>query len=105
MREYAEDVTINEGTDAYGVTTDIRFQGRDMIVKKSFDAEPIIEQCKAERIATAGEKWGEMRKVGTIDAVSYGRIAAIKDTKERRQAIKDYFLAHQAFISFDRYLK
>ena len=102
---YSENVTVDEGTDAYGVNTKLHFQGDSLIVQKSFDPTPILEQCAAERAATAGERWGEMRKVGTIDPVAYAKLLSIKDTRERRKFIRNYFAQNTAFVSFDRYLK
>lgn len=102
---YSENVTVDEGTDDYGVTTKLHFEGDQMIVQKSFDAAPILEQCRADRIATAGERWGEMRKVGTIDPVTYAKLLTIKDNKERTKFIRNYFRQNTGFVSFERYLK
>jgi len=102
---YSENVTLDEGTDVQGVSTKLHFEGDQLIVQKSYDYAPIIEQCAAERNATAGERWGEMRKVGTIGPLEYAKLLSIKDPAERRKWIRNFFAQNTAFVSFDRYLK
>lgn len=104
-RGYSENVTIDEGTDAYGTNTKLHFEGDNVIVQRTFDAQPIVEACKAERIATEGQRWGEMRKVGTLPMVIYAQALTIRENKARRKFIKDWLTQNPAFITFDRYLK
>lgn len=103
--DYSQTTHIDEGTDAYGISTRISFEGDQMIVKKSWDGKGLAEQCKAERIATSGQRWGEMRKVASIGMVEYARLATVKDNKERLRLLRSYLSRNPDFITFDRYLK
>lgn len=103
--EPIESFKMDEGTDAYGVNTQVVFEGDQIVKKQSFDASPILEACKAERLATEGQRWGEMRKVATLPMAVYARFIAIKDIKDRRKAIKQWLIDNPAFITFDKYAK
>lgn len=102
---YSENVSLDEGVDAYGTRTKLHFEGESLIVQKTFDAQPLLDACAAERAATAGQRWGEMRKVGTIPMVVYAKAATIKDNKERIAYIRNWLAQNPAFKTFDRYLK
>lgn len=102
---FEENVTVDEGVNAYGIRTRLHFEGDSLITQRTYDAEPLLEACKAERVATAGERWGEMRKVGSIPMAEYAKFLAIRDNAERQKALKAYLAANPAFVTFDRYLK
>jgi len=102
---FSENVTIDEGTDAYGTRTQIKFEGDSLIVQKSFDGKGLADHCKAINNATAGQRWGEMRHVGTLPMAVYGKALAYKDNKERITFIKNWLQQNPHFITFDRYMK
>ena len=105
MSEFGENVSVSEGTDAYGTTTTLHIEQDALITQKTYDATPILEQCHAERIATDGQRWGELRKVGTLPMAEYAKAMRIRDNAERRKYIKNWLLANPYFISFERYAK
>ena len=105
MAEPIESFVLDEGVNEYGIHTQVSFEGDRVIKKQSFDAQPIIEACKAERIATADQRWGEMRKVGTIPMAIYTRYLTIKDPNERRIFLRKFLMENQAFVTFDKYVK
>lgn len=102
---FTENVSIDEGVGPTGIRTQIHLEGDEIILQKTFDAEPILKEAELARQQTAGQRWGEGRIVGTIDPVSYGRIIQIKDRAERDKAILDYFRERPQFIKFDGYYK
>ena len=102
---YSENVTVDEGTDEYGTNTKLHFEGDSLIVQKSFDAQPLLDQCAALRNATAGERWGEMRKVAEIPMAIYSQALLIRDNQERKKFIRRWLAENRGFITFDRYLK
>lgn len=104
-RGFSENVNIDEGVDAYGTRTQILFEGDDLIVKKSFDGKALADHCQEINKATAGEKWGEMRHVGTLPMAVYGKALAIKENKERMKFIKNWLRENPHFITFNRYMK
>ncbi len=103
--DYSESTTIDEGTDAYGTRTQIKFEGDQLIVQKSFDGKGLADHCKAINKATSGERWGEMRHVGTLPMAIYGKALGIKDNRERIKFIRNYLQQNPDFITFDRYMK
>lgn len=102
---FSENVTVDEGVDAYGTRTQLHFEGDSLIVQKSFDGTALAEQCKAINNATSGQKWGEMRHVGTLPMAVYGKALCIKDNRERIKFIKGWLQQNPHFITFDRYMK
>ena len=100
-----ESFELDEGYDASGVRTLVKFEGNQAVKVRSYDAEPLIEQCKAERIASAGMNWGEGRKVGSIPPHVYATFLQIKDQRERTKLIKNFLNINTHFVTFDRYLK
>lgn len=100
-----ESFKMDEGTDAYGVNTQVIFEGDQIVKKQSYDASPLLEACRAERIATDGQRWGEMRKVGTIPMAVYARLMAITDNQERKKQLRSWLLANPKFITFEKYAK
>lgn len=104
MAEPIESFVLDEGYDKYGIHTQVSFEGDRAIKKQTYDAEPLIEACKAERLATADQRWGEMRKVGSIPMAVYSRYLEIKDVQERRKFLRKWLHENQAFVTFDKYL-
>jgi hypothetical protein len=105
MNTPIESFKVDEGTDAYGVNTQVIFEGNQIVKKRSFDANPILEACKAERLATEGQRWGEMRKVGTIPMAKYVEFMAIPDQNERKKKVKSWLLQNEGFITFEKYAR
>lgn len=105
-RGLSESFKVDEGTNRHGIHTELIFQGDEVVQKQTFDASPILEAAKAERIATAGDRWGEMRKVGTIPIAIYNRIVATyKTQEERRAAVLQFLKGNENFVTFDKFLK
>lgn len=105
-RGLSESFKLDEGTNRHGIHTELIFQGDEVVQKQTFDASPILEAAKAERIATAGDRWGEMRKVGTIPIAIYNRIVATyKTQEERRAAVLQFLKGNEGFVTFDKFLK
>lgn len=102
----SESFKLDEGVNRHGIHTELIFQGDEVVQKQTFDASPILEAARAERIATAGERWGEMRKVGTIPMAIYNRIVTTYKTQdERRAAVLQFLKANENFVTFDKFLK
>ncbi len=100
-----ESFELDEGTDAYGTQTRVKFEGDQIVKVQTFDAEPIVEACKAERNETAGQRWGEMRKVGSIPMAVYTKLLTIPDQRERHKYLRRWLRENPAFITFDKYAR
>lgn len=103
MHGFEENVSIDEGVSAGGVRTQIRFEGEEVIVAKSFDAAPHLAHAAHARQATAGQRWGEGKLIGHIPPVYYAQILTIRDRDERKKAVKRFFVENPAFRMFDGY--
>lgn len=103
---FTESVTIDEGVNSQGVRTQFHFESDGgLVLQKTYDAEPILREAEIARQATAGQRWGNGRVVGTIDPIAYSRISQIKDRAERDKAILAYFRERPQFVKFDGYYK
>lgn len=100
-----ESFELDEGYDACGVRTTIKFEGDQAVKVRSYDAEPLMEQCKAERIASSGMSWGEGRKVGSLPPHVYAQFLMVRDQRERTRLIQNFLRINTNFVTFDRYLK
>lgn len=99
--------TVDDGWHAYGVHKQVTFEGDQAITKLTYDAAPLLEQAHAQRIATAGDRWGEGvgTKVGTMPMAVYGQLLKIKGAEERQKFAHRWLLENPAFITFDKFAK
>ena len=103
--EPIESFTIDEGVDAYGVRKQVTFEGDQAVTKLTYDAEPMLEQAHAERNATSGQRWGEMRKVGVIPMAVLNEInTRVKGSLERSAEILLWLKRNPRLVSFDKFL-
>ena len=99
--------TVDDGMHAYGVHKQVTFEGDQAITKLTYDAEPLLKSAHAQRIATAGDRWGEGvgTKVGTMPMAVYGQLLNIKGAEERQKFAHRWLLENPAFITFDKFAK
>ena len=97
--------TVDDGVHAYGVHKQVTFEGDQAVTKLTYDAQPFLEQAHAERTLTAGDRWGDGRKVGTIPMAVYAEVMKIKGAEERQKYVIDWLKSNPAFVTFDKFLK
>lgn len=107
MSGYSENVSFVEDV-SQGVTTTLHFQGDALIVQKEWDGAPFLKAAAEERAITAGERWGEGRKVFTLPPAEYGRF--LTETRGKGQEFRKTWLRtwaqqHPLLVSFEKYLK
>ena len=100
---YQENVTIDEGTNAYGYRTQVHYEGDFVTRQRTFDREPIRDYAKMQRDMTAGTRWGDMQIKGTILLHDVPRFLKITDPADRRRALNAYFKEHPDLICNDKY--
>ena len=104
--ELESNVTIDEGVNPWGIQRQIILEGDQAVTKLTYDAEPLLEAAKAERNATAGERWGDMRKVGVIPMAELNRINQTYHSElERKAQILLWLKENPAMVTFDKFLK
>lgn len=68
---------------------------------KRFDAQPLMDVCAKERAATAGEKFGDLRRVARIPPAFVGEL--IREGKLYDQAyMRQWLKEHSAFLTFEK---
>ena len=100
-----EGLHVIEAPNEFGIAREIKVEDNRLIVKETYDAEPLLEACAAERIATAGQRWGEMRKVGTMPMAEYIKLSKIRDNAERQKFIMAWLRENQKFVTFEKFLR
>lgn len=73
------------------------------VIQKTYDAAPLLAQAAAERAATAGQRWGEMRKVGTIPMAVYATMLRQDGTCDPAR-LAAWLKANPSLVSFDKFL-
>ena len=105
--ELDSNVTIDEGVNAYGVHRQITLEGDQAVTKLTYDAEPLLDECHARRVATAGDKWAEGHT--HIGKIPMAELTRINDTyqgaEERKHQILCYLRDNRGFVTFDKFLK
>jgi hypothetical protein len=74
------------------------------VFEKTYDAEPFLKAAEANRQFTAGQSWGDGRKVGTIPMAVLGtflRQDGGLDVKRLTQWLRE----NPAFVSYEPFLK
>ncbi len=95
---------LTEYDQLTGIQTTVHRTENKVVIQKTEDVEPLLNACAAERAATAGERWGDMRKVGSIPmsvVAKFMRQDGGFDTKRCVAWLKQ----NPAFITFDKVLK
>lgn len=100
-----DDLHVVEAPDAYGISKEMKVEDGRLIVRSTMDVEPLLEAAAEERAATAGQRWGEMRKIGTVPMHIYQQYMTIRDRVERQAFIMKWLRDNPAFQTFDRAFK
>lgn len=87
-----------------GIKTVVHDLDGKVVIAKEWDAQPMLEACAAERAATEGQRWGEMRKVGTIPMAELAKLMRQDGTIDNKRAIA-WVKANPAFATFSKVLK
>lgn len=87
-----------------GIATVVHDLDGKIVIAKEWDAQPMLEACAAERAATEGQRWGEMRKVGTIPMAELAKLMRQDGTIDNKRAIA-WVKANPAFATFSKVLK
>lgn len=96
---------IDEGVNPRtGVRTIFHFEGDQVVCQKQYDAEPYLIHAAQMRARNEGKRWGEGKEVGVIPPWE-GRILQIDDDAERERAMKAFFRANPAFLTYDAFIK
>ena len=97
---------IDEGIDPdTGIRTQIHFEGDQVVVQKTYDAEPYLQRVAEMRARNDGKRWGEGKEVGVLPPWVNHEINLIRDNNERERAMKAFFRSNPAFLAYDAFIK
>lgn len=87
-----------------GITTTVHRNDNGVSIEKTWDAAPILEEAKRERELSAGESWGEFRKVGIIPMAVYATFLRQDGGFDKKRCL-EWIRQNPAFCTFDKALK
>lgn len=96
--------TIQEIDPLTGIETTVHRVDGKVAIQKGYDAAPFLELASAARNATAGQRWGEMRHVGTIPMAELSKFYR-QDGRLDKKRMVAWLKANPAFVTFDKLLK
>jgi hypothetical protein len=64
----------------------------------------MLKACAEERAVTAGQRWGELRKVGTIPMSELAKMMRQDGTIDKNRAAA-WLKQNPAFVTYDNFLK
>lgn len=98
--------SVDEGVNPHtGIRTQIHFEGDQVVVKKTYDAEPYLQRVAEMRARNEGKRWGEGKEVGVLPPWVSHKISMIGDDAERERTTKQFFRENPAFLAYDAFLK
>lgn len=74
------------------------------VIQKTYDAQPLIDACADARAATEGQRWGEMRHVGTIPMAELATMMRQDGTIDKKRCMA-WLKQNPAFVTFSKVLK
>ena len=97
---------IDEGIDPdTGIRTQIHFEGDQVVIQKTYDAEPYLQRVAEMRARNEGKRWGDGKEVGVLPPWAHNEISLIRDDAKRERAMKLFFRENQAFLAYDAFIK
>jgi hypothetical protein len=97
-------IVFKEHDAELGITSTVHEVGSKTVIKKTYDAQPMLDACANERAFTDGDRWGEFRKVGTIPMAELATMMRQDGTIDNKRAVA-WLKANPAFVTFGKFLK
>jgi hypothetical protein len=96
--------TYQEFDPVLGIASTVHELDGKRVFQKTYDAEPFLRVAAEDRAQTDGQRWGEMRKVGTIPMAELAKMMRQDGTIDRDRCMA-WIKANPAFCSFTKALK
>ena len=100
----SEIFSLSETDAITGIKTTVHKVENRVQIVKTYDAEPFLEMAAAERAHTAGQRWGDMRKVGTIPMAELAKFFRQDGGFDGKRCVA-WLKQNPAFVTFDKVLK
>ena len=89
-----------------GITTTVHYvdDANRMAIQKTYDAEPFLKRAAEMRAQTEGERWGDLRYVGTIPDAELATMLR-QDGGIDMVRVRAWLSQNPALVTFSKYLK
>lgn len=88
-----------------GIRTELHEEDGKLVFKKTYDAEPFLEEAAELRALTRGERWGDVgRHVGFIPMAELGQMMR-RDGSFDKAEVRKFLHKNPAFVTFEKYLQ
>lgn len=95
---------FKENDQQLGITSTVHeLDSGKVVIEKAYDAEPFIEMAAEARAQTAGQRWGDMRHVGTIPMAELATMMR-QDGRIDPMRVRAWLKARPALVTFDKFL-
>ena len=74
------------------------------VIQKTYDAQPLVDACAEARAVTEGERWGDMRHIGTIPMAELATMMRQDGTIDKKRCI-EFLKKNPAFVTFNKALR
>lgn len=74
------------------------------VIQKTYDAQPLVDACAEARAVTEGERWGDMRHIGTIPMAELATMMRQDGTIDKKRCI-EFLKKNPAFVTFNKVLR
>lgn len=102
----SDNLHLVESANEYGIAREIKEEGDQVVTKITYDAEPLLEEAHARRVATASDQWGDGHHIGFIPMAELTRIQeTYRTSEERKHAILTWLRDNPKLVTFDKFLK
>lgn len=87
-----------------GITSIVHETETKVAIEKKYDSTGFLEMAAARRAATAGERWGEIRHIGSIPMAELATMLR-QDGRLDMKRMAAWLRANPKLVTFDRFLK
>lgn len=87
-----------------GIATTVHDLDNKVVIEKSYDAQPLLEEAQTLRTATEGQRWGEWRHVGYIPMAELATMMRQDGTIDMKRA-QAWLKKNPALVTFSKFLK
>lgn len=89
-----------------GITTTVHYleDAGKTVIQKAYDAQPLVDACAEVRATTEGERWGDMRHIGTIPMAELATMMRQDGTIDKKRCM-EFLRKNPAFVTFNKALR
>lgn len=97
-------ILLHEKNAQTGIETKVHGVDGKVVIEKSYDAQPLLDDAAERRAVTAGQRWGDMRHVGFIPMAELATMMRRDGTLDQA-SVMAWLKKNPALVTFDKFLK